>query len=52
MQSFYIGGGQNPASVLAGFDNQILKSALNVRIHLLPHSVDGMIIASLINRHT
>ncbi|XP_050370459.1 vicilin-like seed storage protein At2g28490 [Argentina anserina] len=30
LQSFYIGGGYNPASVLAGFDQEILESAFNV----------------------
>ncbi|KAL6203080.1 hypothetical protein ACLB2K_026784 [Fragaria x ananassa] len=30
LQSFYIGGGYNPASVLAGFDPEILESAFNV----------------------
>ncbi|CAI9290101.1 unnamed protein product [Lactuca saligna] len=29
-QSFYIGGGANPSSVLAGFDIQTLSTALNV----------------------
>ncbi|XP_042504733.1 vicilin-like seed storage protein At2g28490 [Macadamia integrifolia] len=29
-QSFFIGGGTNPTSVLAGFDHKILKTAFNV----------------------
>lgn len=32
MQSFFIGGGINPQSVLAGFDHDILTNAFNVSI--------------------
>jgi len=30
MQSFYIGGGAHPASVLSGFEHEILEAAFNV----------------------
>lgn len=34
LQSFFIGGGSNPSSVLAGFDHTTLSTALNVHFLL------------------
>lgn len=31
VQSFFIGGGRNPSSILAGFDKETLATAFNVR---------------------
>lgn len=30
MQSFFIGGGSNPQSIIAGFDHEVLANAFNV----------------------
>ncbi|PHT25520.1 hypothetical protein CQW23_34852 [Capsicum baccatum] len=55
-QSFFIGGGVHPASVLAGFDHNTLSTALNVSIEelnlLLTRQTSGPIVHLSGSHHT